>query len=97
MSVSDLDKPEVVALAQGYYDAGFTIVATGKTYELIKENGIPVEKIKKIHEGRPNITDALTNGDLAMVINTPNEYLNTFKTKQNKIQPYIAVFYLLFN
>ncbi|WP_286154517.1 carbamoyl-phosphate synthase large subunit [Thomasclavelia cocleata] len=72
MSVSDLDKPEVVALAQGYYDAGFTIVATGKTYELIKENGIPVEKIKKIHEGRPNITDALTNGDLAMVINTPN-------------------------
>ena len=72
ISVSDLDKPQVVELAQGYYDAGFTIVATGKTYELIKENGIPVTKIKKIHEGRPNITDALTNGELAMVINTPD-------------------------
>ena len=72
ISVSDLDKPEVVELAQGYYDAGFTIVATGKTYELIKENGVPVEKIKKIHEGRPNITDALTNGELALIINTPN-------------------------
>ena len=46
ISVSDLDKPEVVELAQGYYDAGFTIVATGNTYNLIKESGIPVEKIK---------------------------------------------------
>ena len=72
ISVSDLDKPEVVELAQGYYDAGFTIVATGKTYELITENGIPAEKIKKIYEGRPNIADALTNGELAMVINTPD-------------------------
>ena len=72
ISVSDLDKPEVVELAQGYYDAGFTIVATGNTYNLIKESGIPVEKIKKIHEGRPNISDALTNGELAMIINTPH-------------------------
>lgn len=72
ISVSDLDKPQVVELAQGYYDAGFTIVATGNTYNLIKENGIPAEKIKKIYEGRPNISDALTNGELAMIINTPN-------------------------
>lgn len=71
-SVTDSDKPQVIDLARGYYDAGFTIVATGNTYELIKENGIPVEKIKKVREGRPNITDALTNGDLAMIINTPN-------------------------
>lgn len=72
ISVSDLDKPQVVELAQGYYDAGFTIVATSNTYNLIKENGIPAEKIKKIYEGRPNISDALTNGELAMIINTPN-------------------------
>ena len=39
---------------------------------MIKESGIPVEKIKKIHEGRPNISDALTNGELAMIINTPH-------------------------
>lgn len=71
ISVSDLDKPQVVELARGYYDAGFTIVATGKTYEMLKHNNIPVEKIKKIHEGRPNIMDALTNSELAMVINTP--------------------------
>ena len=72
ISVNDLDKPQVIELAKGYYDAGFTLVATGNTYELLLENKIPVEKIKKIHEGRPNISDALTNGDLAMIINTPN-------------------------
>ena len=72
ISVNDLDKPQVVSLAKGYYDAGFTIVATGNTYALIQEAGVPVEKIKKLNEGRPNITDALTNGELAMVINTPH-------------------------
>ena len=71
ISVNDLDKPEVVSLAKGYYDAGFDIVATGKTYEIIKYNNIPVTKIKKINEGRPNILDAVTNGELAMIINTP--------------------------
>ena len=72
ISVNDLDKPQVVELARGYYDAGFVLVSTGKTYELIKENGIPVEKIKKLYEGRPNITDALTNNELCMIINTPS-------------------------
>jgi len=72
MSVNDLDKPQIVDLARGYYDAGFDIVATGQTYELIKSGGIPVEKIKKLYEGRPNIVDALTNGELAIVINTPD-------------------------
>ena len=72
ISVNDMDKPQVVSLAKGYYDAGFTIVATGNTYALIQEAGVPVEKIKKLNEGRPNITDALTNGELAMVINTPH-------------------------
>ena len=70
ISVSDRDKKDVVALARKYYDAGFEIVATGKTFELI--NSIPAIKIKKIKEGRPNIADALTNGELDMVINTPH-------------------------
>lgn len=72
ISVSDRDKKDVVALARKYYDAGFEIVATGKTFELINSNNIPAIKIKKINEGRPNITDALTNGELDMVINTPH-------------------------
>ena len=71
ISVSDRDKKDVVELARKYYDAGFEIVATGKTFELINSNNIPAIKIKKIKEGRPNIVDALTNGELDMVINTP--------------------------
>ena len=70
-SVNDLDKPQLVEIARGYYDAGFELVATSGSYNLIKEAGIPVEKIKKIQEGRPNINDALTNHDLAMIVNTP--------------------------
>ncbi len=72
ISVNDMDKPYVVDLAKGYYDAGFSIVATGNTYKLLVENGVPTEKIKKLYEGRPNIEDAITNKDIVLVINTPD-------------------------
>ncbi|MDO4467125.1 MAG: carbamoyl-phosphate synthase large subunit [Bacillota bacterium] len=73
ISLNDRDKKDAVELAQKYYDAGFNIVATGKTYDLIAENNIPVKKIKKLYEGRPNISDAITNGELSIVINTPSD------------------------
>jgi carbamoyl-phosphate synthase large subunit len=90
-SVNDRDKSEVVELARGYYDAGFDIVATGGTYALINEANIPVEKINKIYEGQPNITDAMINRELAIVINTPagkqsvhdDSYIRKAAIKQN--------------
>ena len=90
-SVNDRDKKDVVALARGYYDAGFEIVATGGTYTLIKEAHIPVEKIKKLYEGQPNITDAMINKELVIVINTPagkqsihdDSYIRKAAIKQN--------------
>ena len=72
ISVNDRDKDQVVDLAQGYYDAGFDLIATAGTYELIKSHNIPVERVNKIYEGRPNIEDIITNGDVCMVINTPH-------------------------
>lgn len=72
LSVNDMDKEQLPELAKGYYNAGFELVATGQTYEMIQEHNIPVTKIKKIYEGRPNINDALTNGELVMIINTPS-------------------------
>lgn len=72
ISVSDRDKGELISLAQGYYDAGFELVATGKTYQMIKEHNIPVSFINKMYEGRPNIEDIITNGEICMVINTPS-------------------------
>uniref|UniRef100_UPI00374E45F4 carbamoyl-phosphate synthase large subunit n=1 Tax=uncultured Robinsoniella sp. TaxID=904190 RepID=UPI00374E45F4 len=71
LSISDRDKPEVKEVAQGLHDCGFKLMATGSTYELIKEAGFEVEKISKINEGRPNILDAITNKKIQMIINTP--------------------------
>ncbi len=71
LSVCDRDKGELVDIARKFHELGFKIVATGNTYEMISENGIPAEKINKLYEGRPNITDAMTNGKLDLIINTP--------------------------
>ena len=71
ISVSDRDKPEVVEVAQGFHECGFNILATGRTYEMIVNAGIPAVKIAKINEGRPNILDELTNKKIDIVVNTP--------------------------
>jgi len=71
ISVNEKDKPEVVEIAKLFNDAGFHILATGKTYDLIAGAGVPADKIKKLYEGRPNILDAMTNGDIDLIVNTP--------------------------
>ena len=72
ISVNEKDKPEVVDLAKKFNEAGFKIVATGKTYDLITAAGIPAVKVKKLYEGRPNLLDAITNGEYDIIINTPS-------------------------
>ncbi|MDE5864623.1 MAG: carbamoyl-phosphate synthase large subunit [Lachnospiraceae bacterium] len=71
ISVNRKDKEEVVEVARTLSDDGFDIIATGNTYELINEAGIPAEKVKKLYEGRPNILDMITNGDIDLIINSP--------------------------
>lgn len=71
MSVSDRDKDDAAKVAQEFTDAGFAIVATKGTCELLNEAGIKAEYINKLGEGRPNILDALANGEIAIVVNTP--------------------------
>ena len=71
ISVSRKDKPEVVEIARSFAEDGFKIVATGTTYDLIRENGIEAEKVKKLYEGRPNILDLITNGKIDLIVNTP--------------------------
>ena len=72
ISVNHRDKPELVDLAKLYRKAGFDIMATGSSYEMIRDAGIPCEHINKLYEGRPNITDAITNGKISMIVNTPS-------------------------
>lgn len=71
ISVSRKDKPEVVEIAKSFAEDGFKIVATGTTYDLIRENGIAAEKVNKLYEGRPNILDMITNGKIDLIVNTP--------------------------
>ncbi|MBP5605757.1 MAG: carbamoyl phosphate synthase large subunit, partial [Ruminiclostridium sp.] len=71
LSVCDRDKGELVEIAKAFDELGFKIIATGKTYEMIRDAGINAERINKLYEGRPNITDAITNGDIQLIINTP--------------------------
>ena len=70
-SVSDKDKPELMEIAEIFAQDGFKILATGSTYELLKANGIEAEKVKKLYQGRPNILDLITNGDIDVIVNTP--------------------------
>ncbi len=71
LSVCDRDKPELEEIAKAFNELGFRILATGKSYELIKNAGIPAEKIFKLYEGRPNIADQIANGEIQLIINTP--------------------------
>ena len=71
ISVSNRDKDEVAEVAKSLYEDGFKLVATEGTCKLIKEAGIPVERVNKLYEGRPNIADMITNGDIQLIVNTP--------------------------
>lgn len=71
ISVNKKDKDEVVEIARSLAGDGFEIVATDGTCDLITAAGIPAKKAKKLYEGRPNVGDMITNGDFALIINSP--------------------------
>ena len=73
ISVNDKDKGEVLEVAKSLSGDGFSLVATGGTYDLISGAGIPVTKVKKLYEGRPNIADMITNGEIQLVLNSPRD------------------------
>jgi carbamoyl-phosphate synthase large subunit len=71
LSVKDADKPRATALARALVELGFTIYSTSGTAKTLADNGVPVKRISKITEGRPNAVDMLKNGQIQLVINTP--------------------------
>ena len=70
-SISDKDKPELIEIARSFVEDGFSILATGSTCQMLLDNGIPAEKVNKLHQGRPNILDLITNGKIDLIVNTP--------------------------
>jgi len=70
VSVKDGDKPFVLEPIRLLQAAGFDIIATGGTCDYLQEQGLSVGRIKKVLEGRPNIVDAMKNGEVQLVFNT---------------------------
>jgi carbamoyl-phosphate synthase large subunit len=70
ISVKNGDKPALVAVAKDLMDLGFRIMATGGTAAYLKQQGIPVERVNKVAEGRPHIVDIMKNGEVQLVFNT---------------------------
>jgi carbamoyl-phosphate synthase large subunit len=73
VSVKNADKPGVVEVARALHEIGFRLVATRGTAAAIAAQGIPVQVVNKVQEGRPHIVDMLKNGEVALVINTVEE------------------------
>jgi carbamoyl-phosphate synthase large subunit len=71
ITVTDSDKPGAAAVAQLLYDLGFKIVATRGTAEAIRRWGVPAQAINKIAEGSPHVVDAINDGEVDIVVNTP--------------------------
>jgi carbamoyl-phosphate synthase large subunit len=96
ITVNRDDRPAVLEAARQFHSLGFTILATRGTHQFLCENRIPSQAINKLTEGRPNITDALANKEIHLVINTPvgrlskndDSYIRKMAIKQKV--PYIT-------
>ncbi|HEY5390421.1 MAG TPA: carbamoyl-phosphate synthase large subunit, partial [Solirubrobacteraceae bacterium] len=71
VTVTDSDKAAGAGLAAQLHDLGFAIVATSGTADAIERMGVPVRKLRKVAEGSPHVVDAITGGEVDLVINTP--------------------------
>ncbi len=71
ISVNDMDKVKAIPLARDFQELGFEIMATSGTASLLTENGVTARPIFKVGEGRPNVVDAIKNGEVQLVVNTP--------------------------
>ncbi|MFC4593588.1 carbamoyl-phosphate synthase large subunit [Sphingobium tyrosinilyticum] len=70
VSVKDSDKPVVLPAVQKMAALGFTIIATGGTARYLEEQGVSVQLVNKVAEGRPHIVDKITDGDIDLIVNT---------------------------
>ena len=96
ITIADRDKDKILKTAHNFKDMGFRIMATGGTKDFLEANGIQALFINKLHEHRPNIIDAIVNGHIDLLINTPagklSEYDDSYirKTAIKHYIPYIT-------
>ena len=78
ITVEEKDKGGIVEVARSFANIGFKILASEGTHKFFADHGIRSERILKMHEGRPNIVDAIKNGEIQLVINTPAGRLSKY-------------------
>jgi carbamoyl-phosphate synthase large subunit len=71
-SVNDRDKSQLVELARQYIELGFHIVATEGTAVVLAQNGMIVDRVYKVKEGRPNVVDYIKGDRIQLIVNTPH-------------------------
>ncbi len=71
LSTNDLDKENLIHIAEELIILGFKLIATRGTARYLSNLGIKVDDVLKVHEGRPNIEDSIRSGLVQLVINTP--------------------------
>jgi carbamoyl-phosphate synthase large subunit len=72
VSVKDSDKRDIVHISRRLAELGFNILATRGTAEVLRRNGVRVEVLNKMHEGRPHVVDFMKNREMQLIINTPS-------------------------
>jgi len=70
VSVKDSDKPVILLAVRIMLDLGYSVIATGGTQAYLAAQGLPVERVNKVAEGRPHIVDKIIDGAVSLVFNT---------------------------
>ena len=70
VSVKDTDKPIILPAVQQAQDLGVAVCATGGTADYLAANGIDVERVNKVAQGRPHIVDKIKDGEIDLIFNT---------------------------
>lgn len=76
VSTNDRDKTLVVPIIREFIALGFTIMATQGTRKVLQDHGLDIDLVFKLHEGRPHVLDAIKNGQIQLIINTPSSEEN---------------------
>ena len=71
ISVNDKDKDAIIGIAKKLSQFGFNIISTRGTGDMLEGKGIKCHKVLKIREGRPNVLDMIKNGEIDLILNTP--------------------------
>jgi len=90
VSVKPTDKPVIEPAVRGLIDLGFHIVATDGTAAYLKEQGLDMERVNKVAQGRPHIVDRLKDGGVQLVLNTTEGWQSLQDSKSIRASAMLA-------